>query len=205
MKNLFSRSMVVRTALCWALAASALSTPAWALDVAGVSYAAHKRSGASTLVLNGAGVRKLANVDLYTAALYLQNKHATPGAVLADKGAKQLTVTLLRDVTGREMADLLSRGLVDNSSNDALAGLMPEIMGLGTLIAERGQLKSGDSFQIDWSATAGTTITVRQQGEKAPSVEVFAKPDLIGAMMRIWLGERPADTTLKSALLGQRT
>lgn len=204
MKNLFSGSMGACTALCLALAGSALSTPAWALNVAGVSYTAHKPGGAGTLVLNGAGVRKLANADLYAAALYLQEKLTTPGAVLADKGAKQLTVTMLRDVTGREMADLLSRGLVDNSSNDALAGLMPEIMGLGTLIAERGKLRSGDSFQIDWSATTGTTITVRQQGGKVTSVEVFPKPDLISAMMRIWLGERPADATLKSALLGQR-
>ncbi len=202
MKNLFSKSVAAGTALCLALAASALSTPAWALNVAGVRYAAHKQSGTSTLVLNGAGVRKLANIDLYSAALYLQNKLTTPAAVMADKGAKQLTVTMLRDVTGREMADLLSKGLVDNSSDHALAELMPEIMGLGTLIAEQGKLKSGDSFQIDWSATAGTTITVRQQGKKAPSVQVFAKPDLIGAMMRIWLGERPADTKLKSALLG---
>lgn len=67
-----------------------------------------------------------------------------------------------------------------------------------------GELRSGDSFQIDWSATTGTTITVRQQGGKVTVVEVFPKPDLISAMMRIWLGERPADATLKSALLGQR-
>ena len=95
MKTPFSKSMVTYAALCLALAGSALTAPAWALSVAGVSYAPQKQSGTSTLVLNGAGVRKLANTDLYTAALYLENKTSTPGAVIADKGAKQLTVTML--------------------------------------------------------------------------------------------------------------
>lgn len=203
MKTLFSKSMVTYTALCLALVGSALTAPAWALEVSGVSYTPQKQAGATTLVLNGAGVRRMANTDLYTAALYLEQKLTVPEAVIANKGAKQLVVTLLRDVNSREINELLSRGLTSNSSDDELAEIIPEIMDLSSLIASQGKLKAGDSFQIDWSAVAGTTITVRERSQPEPTVEVFAKPDLINAMMRIWLGARPADEKLKTALLGQ--
>lgn len=203
MKTLFSKSMVTYAALCLALVGSALAAPAWALDVSGVRYAPQKQAGVTTLFLNGAGVRRVASTELYTAALYLEQKITVPRAVLADRGAKQLVVTLLRDVNSQEISTLLARGLTSNSSDDELVEIIPEIMDLGSLIADRSKLKAGDSFQIDWSADAGTTITVRELSRPEPTVEVFVKPDLIGAMMRIWLGARPADEKLKSALLGQ--
>ncbi|OYT91535.1 MAG: hypothetical protein CFE43_12910 [Burkholderiales bacterium PBB3] len=205
MKTLFSKSMVTYAALCLALVGSALAAPAWALDVSEVSYAPQKQAGAAKLVLNGAGVRRMGDKDLYTAALYLEQKTTVPGVVIADKGAKQLVVTLLRDVNSRQISELLARGLTSNSSDDELVEIIPEIMDLGSLIAKQGKLKAGDSFQIDWNATGGTTITitVRERSQPKPTVEVFAKPDLISAMMRIWLGARPADEKLKSALLGQ--
>ena len=202
MKTLFSKSMVTYTALCLALVGSALAVPAWALDVSGVSYAPQKQAGVAKLVLNGAGVRRMASKDLYTAALYLERKQTQPSEVIADKGAKQLVVTLLRDVNSRQISEMLARGLTSNSSDDELVEIIPEIMDLGALIADRGKLKAGDSFQIDWTASGGTTITVRERNQPKPTVEVFAKPDLISAMMRIWLGARPADEKLKSALLG---
>lgn len=202
MKTLFSKSMVTYTALCLALVGSALAVPAWALDVSGVSYAPQKQAGVAKLVLNGAGVRRMASTDLYTAALYLERKQTQPSEVIADKGAKQLVVTLLRDVNSRQISEMLARGLTSNSSDDELVEIIPEIMDLGALIADRGKLKAGDSFQIDWTASGGTTITVRERNQPKPTVEVFAKPDLISAMMRIWLGARPADEKLKSALLG---
>ena len=203
MKPLFSTPMLVSAALCWGLLGSTLTTSAQALEVAGVHYAPQKQAGNATLVLNGAGVRHLDNKGLYTAALYLEQKQTAPDAVIANPGAKQLTVTLLRDVNSREINALLSRGLTTNSSDDQLAEIIPEIMDLGSLIAGQGKLRAGDSFQIDWSPTGRTTIIVRDRSQPKPTVEVFAKPDMIGAMMRIWLGTQPADPKLKSALLGQ--
>ena len=119
------------------------------------------------------------------------------------QGTKQLRVVMLRELNSRDFDELVSRGLVGNSSDEQLSNLIPEIMDLGTLISQRGKLKPGDSFVIDWSATQGTTIRVHERSRRKPAIEVFAKPDLIGALMRIWLGENPADAGLKAALLGK--
>ena len=189
--------------LVLALACYAATRPAQALEVAGVNFQPQSQVKGTTLILNGAGVRQQAASPLYTAGLYLEHKATTPEEALQTKGAKQVRVVMLRDINSNEFSDLLSKGLVSNSSNDELSNLIPEIMDLGTLIAERGKLRAGDSFVIDWNAANGTTIRVNQRGSRKPAIEVFAKPDLIVALMRIWLGTRPADAGLKAALLGK--
>jgi len=205
MKNHISagRLSVPAVLLFSALAFFAAASPASALDVAGVNYRPVTTVQGVSLQLNGAGVRQMAATPLYTAGLYLEQKASTTQGVLQAKGAKQVRVVMLRETDGKEMGDLLAKGLVGNSSDEELANLIPEIMELGTLIAERGKLRAGDSFQIDWNAAGGTTISVIQRGSRKPAIEVFAKPDLIGAMMRMWIGEHPADPALKAALLGQ--
>ncbi len=198
-----SRNFGAITALFVALAGNAAAVPALALEVAGVNFQSQSLVKGTKLQLNGAGVRQQAFTPLYTAGLYLEEKASTAEAVLLSKGAKQIRVVMLREVNSRDFGALLSRGLVTTSNDDQLSNLIPEIMDLGTLIAERGKLQAGDSFVIDWSATQGTTIRVNQRGSHKPAVEVFAKPDVIGALMRIWLGDNPADAELKAALLGK--
>ncbi len=186
-------------------AANAWATPADALRVGGVNFAPTAKLGATQLQLNGAGVRQESAQALYAAALYLEKKQSLPEAAIQDTGAKRLSVTMLRDVSAREMSELLATGLKSNSSDAELFGLVSEVFALSTLIAETRSLRAGDSFQIDWSRTAGTSIQVQQNGQAKPAVKVFPSANLMPAMLRIWLGERPADPTLKSALLGART
>lgn len=205
MKQLLSagRFSVPTVLLALTLACHATLFPAHALEVAGVTYQPQSQVKGTTLLLNGAGVRQQAATPLYTAGLYLQQKATTPEQALQAQGAKQVRVVMLREINSREFGELLSKGLVGNSSDEELSNLIPEIMDLGTLISERGKLRPGDSFVIDWSASQGTTIRVNQRSSRKPAIEVFAKPDLIGAIMRIWLGPQPADADLKAALLGK--
>jgi hypothetical protein len=185
-------------------AASAWAAPSEALRIGGVSFAPQAKLGATQLQLNGAGVRQQSAQALYAAALYLEKKQSLPEAAIQDTGAKRLSVTMLREVSAREMSDLLASGLKSNSSNADLLALVTEMFDLSTLIAETRSLRAGDSFHIDWSRATGTTIQIQQQGQTKPAVKVFPNTSLMPAMLRIWLGERPADPTLKSALLGTR-
>jgi Chalcone isomerase-like len=189
--------------LLLALTLSTASGLAQAVEVAGVNFQPQSSVKGTNLQLNGAGVRRQGAVPLYTAGLYLQQKTDSAEEVLASQGAKQIRVVMLRAVNSRDLGALLSRGLVTNSTDDELSNLIPEIMDIGTLIAERRKLKTGDSFVIEWSATQGTTIRVMQRGTRKAVVEVFTKPDVINALLRIWLGSNPADADLKAALLGK--
>lgn len=202
-QSVFTRKLGATAALLVALACTATLLPVQALEVAGVNFKPQTLVKGAKLQLNGAGVRQEADKPLYTAGLYLEKKAETAQEALQAPGPKQVRVVMLREVNSRDFGEMLSRGLVGNSNDEVLSNLIPEIMDLGTLIAQRGKLKPGDSFVIDWSATQGTTIRVHQRSSRKPAIEVFAKPDLIGALLRIWLGEQPADTQLKAALLGK--
>lgn len=171
----------------------------------GVNHATSVTSGDQQLQLNGAGVRRKDNANLYSAGLYLSTPARTPDAVLGSQGVKQLRVHMLQAISSRDMAQLLSGGLTNNNSDDDLATMATDMLALGAFIADRGKLEAGDGFQIDWHPVTGTTITVFQRSESKPVRQTFEKQDLMVAMLRIWIGSKPADPALKAALLGQHT
>ena len=65
----------------------------------------------------------------------------------------------------------------------------PGLMRMGQIFSEQKMLAKGDAFVIDWVPGTGTIITVKgkQQGE------AFKEPEFFNALMRIWLGNNPAD------------
>jgi hypothetical protein len=58
--------------------------------------------------------------------------------------------------------------------------------------------KQGDLIALDWLPGTGTRIVLN--GE--PRGKIIAGEDFYRALLRIWLGEDPAQESLKRALLG---
>jgi hypothetical protein len=191
--------MALVSLTCW----TAMATSVHAADVAGINFAPQTKLQGVALQLNGAGVRTLGDSPLYAAALYLEAKATAVPGVLDTTRAKQLQVVMLRPTNGKEMSELLSRGLVANSSDDELAQVIPEMVTIGQFIAKRGRLEAGDSFQIEWLPGVGTTVRIVERAQPGkPVAEVFAKTEFMGALMRIWVGSKPNEAGLKMALLG---
>lgn len=200
MKTLSWKSRAAAATVCFATALGAVQLPAHALDAAGVAPQTGK---GTTLVLNGTGARRGTGTYLYTASLYLEHKTASPTEVLQNYGAKQFRMVMLHDASAKQMADLLTEGLVANSSEDDLVTMVSEIFDIGVLLSEQGKLSAGDSFELDSHPAAGTTLTIRSSAHSTPITQTFANPRMFKVMMGIWLGEHPADLGLKNALLGQ--
>ena len=64
---------------------------------------------------------------------------------------------------------------------------------------DRAEYKAGDVIDTDW--VPGTGMTIHVNGKSAG--EPFREPEFFAALMRIWLGTKPADWKLKDALLGK--
>lgn len=158
---------------------------------------------AQTLQLNGAGIRYQASAPMYSAELYLDQKVATPAQAMGSPGTKQLRVVMLRDVKPTELGDLLASGMVSNASDDELRKLIPVLFSLGEILGEHKQLLAGDSFEITLQPDAATSINIQAKARLGADRHVFAQPELFSLLLRMWLGERPADEGLKSALLGK--
>ena len=186
-----------------ALAGAALlctaTVQAQTVNVADVRYEQTLKLQDQAVTLNGAGVRYKAVFKVYTAGLYLSQKASTPEAVWAMPGPKRLHITMLREIDANELGKLFTRGVEDNSPRQQVSKLVPGLIRMADIFSKHKKLVANDTFTIDWLPGQGTVISVKGQVQGEP----FKEPEFFQALMRIWLGDQPADATLKDALLGR--
>ncbi len=170
-----------------------------ALEVAGVKFDDKTRVGSSELVVNGAGVRKKAVFKVYAIALYLPAKSGDAAAVMAAKGAKRISISLLRDLSARQFIEALQEGMANNHSEAEMAALKDRLQQFSDTILAAGEPKTGTSVVIDWLPESGTRLTVNGQMKGKD----IAGEDFYQALLAIWLGNKPAQADLKQELLGK--
>jgi hypothetical protein len=170
-----------------------------AADIAGVKLEDRATIGASGLVLNGAGVKTRYAVRIYVAGFYFTEKSYSTAAVLALAGPKRISIVLLRNIPARKLVDALTAGIRDNCSPEEEEALESRMAALAAVLLRIQQGKSGDVITFDWLPGAGTLVALN--GNHAG--EAIEGADLYGALMKIWLGERPTSPGLKRALLGE--
>ncbi|MDQ7747245.1 chalcone isomerase family protein [Hydrogenophaga pseudoflava] len=187
-----------RLVLATSLAVASLPALAATVDVAGVKLEDRVTLAGKPLTLNGAGVRYKAVFKVYAAGLYVEKPASTPDALLDQPGPKRMTITMLRDIDSAELGKLFSRGMEDNMEKGGFAKLIPGVMRMSQVFTNHKVLKAGENFVLDWIPGTGTVLTVKGQVEGEP----FKEPEFFEALMRIWLGPKPADWQLKDALLG---
>lgn len=185
------------------IAAAALAFAAWGAgaqpaELEGVKLDPAAQVGTATLQLNGAGVRTRAVFKVYVAGLYVPQKAGDANALLAQKGARRVSITMLRSVDAETFAGALNDGLRNNHSEAQLAGWKAQIEALNANLKAVGEAKKGDVIQFEFVPEAGTRVTVRGQarGSMIPGEDFFT------AVLRIWIGDKPVDGGLKKGLLG---
>ncbi|WP_137920756.1 chalcone isomerase family protein [Hydrogenophaga sp. 2FB] len=193
MKTPFLPALALSAALLGASLAQAAT-----VDLAGVKLEDRATVAGSPLVLNGAGIRYKAVFKVYAAGLYLAAKAGTPDAVLATQGPKRISITMLRDIDSAELGKLFSRGMEDNMDRSAFSKLIPGVLRMSQVFSAHKKLQAGDNFLVDWVPGTGAVLTIKGKVEGEP----FKEPEFYDALLRIWLGPKPADHLLKDALLG---
>jgi len=192
------RRHLMPAAASLALALS-LTARAEVTDVAGVKYENSVQLGNAKLQLNGAGIRYKAVFKVYTAGLYLPQKMVTADAVLRANGPRRLHVVMLRDINAEEMGKMFTRGLEQNASREEFSKVIPGVIKLSEVFAARKRLSAGDWFSIDYVPGIGSSLLINGKLATDPIKE----PEFFNALMKIWLGNAPADAQLKEALLGK--
>ena len=170
--------------------------PVSALEVAGVAVEDKAKVGASELVLNGAGIRTRAIFKVYVGALYLTEKKSGAADALVQKGAKRVSLTLLRDLSAQQLSDAMNDGIQANASAAEVEALKPRI---GELLSLFNDGKKGDVILIDFLPDSGTSVRLNGLAKGKP----IPGEDFYRALLRIWLGDKPVDSDLKKGMLGQ--
>ena len=180
-----------------ALIAALMAVPGLhAAEVAGVRVADSVKVGNNELVLNGAGLRSKLFIKVYVGALYVGQKAATPAAIYDSATPRRMVLRLLRDLDADSLHSALDEGLRNNHSPAELSDMKAQADQLGGIMKAMGKVHEGDTVSIDFSAEG---VVVSQNGEVRGKVTGanFAK-----ALLKVWLGDKPADASLKKALLG---
>jgi hypothetical protein len=149
------------------------------------------------LVLNGAGLRKKVFFKVYSAGLYLGKKASSVDAVMSQSAPVRVQLGLLRNVSASSFVDALKDGLMDNSTSAQQKEIASELNALIDVMNKIGDVKIGDMINFDFSATKGTCVSLngRMIGEGIGGKALY------DAVLRIWLGPKAIDDTLKRALI----
>ncbi|GAB4038388.1 MAG: chalcone isomerase family protein [Rubrivivax sp.] len=186
-----------RTLLFAPLALLAARAPAQ-IRVEGYTFEREATVAGQHLQLNGVGLRAVAWLKGYAAGLYLGAKATTPAAVLADTGAKRLQLRMLQEVPAEEFVKAFGKGVARNTPAAELTGLQGRMRQFEALVMGLKKVRKGDLVDLDWLPDQGLSFACngRVLGNPIPGA------DLYGALLRIFIGQRPVDPELKIGLLG---
>ena len=174
----------------------AFSLEASALEVAGVDVPQSVTIENKALVLNGAGIRKKFFFKIYVGALYLPVKHTTVNSILNDAGGKRIVMSFLyKEVTAEDLVNGWNDGFTGNNSAKELKALQERINQFNSLFTT---VHTGDEIRLDYLPGKGTQVSLNGTLKGSVPGEDFSK-----ALLKIWLGSKPADKGLKKAWLGK--
>lgn len=178
------------------LAAWLTASAPQAAEVGGVKVEEKAQVGGQELVLNGAGLRTKFFIKVYVGALYVAQKTNSPAAIMDNPAPRRMVLRMLREMDADSLYGALDEGLRNNLTAAELAELKPQADQLGTIMKGIGTVREGDGIAIDFGADG---IEVGLNGKPRGKVEgaAFGK-----ALLKVWLGDQPADASLKKALLG---
>jgi hypothetical protein len=147
------------------------------------------------LVLNGAGVRKMAMLlKLYVCALYLPEKSENESAIInSDDNMNIRLVITSRRVSSKALVKAINKGF-ENSTGNNTSSIDNEIDSLGVLLS--GKIRTGDVFDVTNQKERG--VVLYKNGRELGAIKnlKFKK-----ALFGIWLGGNPVDDDLKKGML----
>jgi hypothetical protein len=117
--------------------------------------------------------------------------------VLADDGAKRLTMHMLREVSGDTLLEAFEQGMVANNTAAGLLAMEARSKEFSVIFRSTKAVVKGDSITIDYFPGEGTRVFINgvEKGR-------IAGADFNRALLKIWLGEDPVAEDLKKGLLG---
>lgn len=174
------------------------SVQAVAVELEGMKIADTVQLENTQLMLNGAGVRRIAFFKMYAVGLYLAHEQHSANVILSDTKPKRIALHVLPDEV--EMERFLNgfhKGIEKNYNEAQLATLRERMAAFDKLFAAIKNVKRGDVLAFDWVPADGARITLN-----GTELGRIAGEDFYRALLSIWIGDKPVKGDLKKAILG---
>jgi len=167
-----------------------------AKDISGIATAEAMEKEGITLSLQGAGVRDKFFMDLYLASLYLPKPYDNASLILKANEPMVLSLHILSSlITSEKMEEATKEGFI----NATRGNTAPLQMQIDTFIETfKEPIAINDRYEFFYFPSQGTFIA--KNGVLKKTIEGLAFKE---ALFGIWLGEKPAQESLKKGLLGK--
>ncbi len=151
------------------------------------------------LKLNGAGVGTRLMFKVYAMGLYLPDRRESVQDILKQDEPRRMVIKLLRNVDSASFNEVLM-AYVEEEGATLHPSVVKSMLQLARLIGEQPNgLRTGDTLTLDWIPGTGTVIELN----KKVVTEPMRGAEFYVALLNIWLGDKPADSRLKTHLLGR--
>lgn len=174
----------------------ALFTTAQAKEIADVELPDNLSADTTQLTLNGAGVRTKWFMDIYVSALYLTQPSKDAAAIVA---ADEPMAVKLHMISGLITSDKMKTAVMEGLEGATGGNLAPIQQYIDQFIAVFDEeIKQNDEFDLIYIPAKGIDIYKNGKFKETVNGGLEFKKAVFG----IWLSEKPAQASLKKAMLG---
>jgi len=152
------------------------------------------QAGEQRLVLNGSGVRTKTLLELYVAGLYLTKPNSNSATIIAADEPMAIIIKITSGfVSQSSLVDSLEDGF-KNTTGGKTRDIQQEIQQFRECFKD--DIKKGDVFEMVYIPQHGVIVNKNGKLKGAIAGAKFKQ-----ALFGIWLSDKPADSSLKQALL----
>lgn len=170
---------------------------AWAATLEGQRFEPTAQVADRTLRLNGLGLRGVAWVKAFVAALYLPSTTRDASVALSMPGPKRIQLKVMLEAPAAELSKSLNRRVRRHESPAVQDKLASRLAKLTEDINAMGTLKAGDVIDLDYWPDQG--LMLRKNGQQVG--RVLAGEDLYRAVLKVFIGDNAIDQRMKDGLL----
>lgn len=163
--------------------------------VAGVNYPSTFKTENTTLVLNGAGIRSMWFIDLYTAGVYISKKSSEANEIINCDCIQAFRIVITSSLVTTDKFNAAIDEALNKSMNNNTSSIAKEIEQLKTALGTG--LKVNDEFLLVYNPSEGLKVYKNKEYRDTIKGLNFKKET-----MKIWLGEKCINDDLKEDLLG---
>ena len=165
-------------------------------EIGGINMPESLKTGQTTLMLNGAGVREKFFMDLYVGGLYLKEKSADPGAIIEANEPMAIRLHIVSSMITSKKMEKATREGFENATGGNIGPIKVQIEEFISVFKE--EIKEGDIYDLIYVPGMGVQVSKNSEFKSTIEGLPFKK-----AMFGIWLSDKPAQKSLKKAMLGE--
>lgn len=164
--------------------------------LAGIELPPVMETPQTALLLNGAGIRTKFFLDLYVGGLYLKQKQSQPQKIIEADETMAIKLHIISSLITSEKMENATREGFAKATKSNIVPIQQQIEEFIAVFKE--EIKQYDIYDLVYSPGKG--VEVSKNGKLYTTIKGLPFKQ---ALFGIWLGEEPAQASLKKAMLSQ--